>query len=82
MNFTAISLCVDSQRVFIVVVYYNIDSVRKLLDTPSCMKNLRFRKATCSFNRNFLLEIKIRLGYGLDDRGSIVFDSRRGLGQI
>jgi hypothetical protein len=32
----AITLCVASQRVFIVVtVYFVIDSVRKLLDTPS-----------------------------------------------
>jgi hypothetical protein len=35
--FAAISLCVASQRVFInvAVVYFVIDSVRKLLDTPS-----------------------------------------------
>jgi hypothetical protein len=33
----AITLCVASQRVFVVVaaVYFVIDSVRKLLDTPS-----------------------------------------------
>jgi uncharacterized protein HemY len=35
----AITLCVASQRVFIivvvVVVYFVVDSVRKLLDTPS-----------------------------------------------
>jgi hypothetical protein len=36
VSFAAITLCVDSQRVFIVVaVYFVIDSVRKLLDTPS-----------------------------------------------
>jgi hypothetical protein len=34
VGFAAISLCVASQRVFI-VVYFVIDSVRKLLDTPS-----------------------------------------------
>jgi hypothetical protein len=34
VRFTAITLCVASQRVFI-VVYFVIDSVRKLLDTPS-----------------------------------------------
>jgi uncharacterized membrane protein len=34
MSFAAITLCVASQRVFI-VVYFVIDSVRKLLDTPS-----------------------------------------------
>jgi hypothetical protein len=38
VNFVAITLCVASQRVFVVVfvvVYFIIDSVRKLLDTPS-----------------------------------------------
>jgi hypothetical protein len=36
VNFDAITLCVASQRVFIVVtVHFIIDSVRKLLDTPS-----------------------------------------------
>jgi hypothetical protein len=32
VSFAAITLCVASQRVFIVVVYFVIDSVRKLLD--------------------------------------------------
>jgi hypothetical protein len=35
VSFAVITLCVASQRVFIVVVYFIIDSVRKLLDTPS-----------------------------------------------
>jgi hypothetical protein len=37
VSFAAINLCVASQRVFIVdvVVYFVIDSVQKLLDTPS-----------------------------------------------
>jgi len=36
MSFVTTALCVASQRVFIVVVgYFVIDSVRKLLDTPS-----------------------------------------------
>jgi hypothetical protein len=34
MSFAVIALCVAYQRVF-VVVYFVIDSVRKLLDTPS-----------------------------------------------
>jgi hypothetical protein len=34
VNVANITLCVASQRVFI-VVYFVIDSVRKLLDTPS-----------------------------------------------
>jgi hypothetical protein len=36
VSFAAITLCVASQRVFIVVsVCFVIDSIRKLLDTPS-----------------------------------------------
>jgi len=40
VSFAAITLCVASQRVFslvvfVVAVYFFIDSVRKLLDTPS-----------------------------------------------
>jgi hypothetical protein len=35
VSFAAITLCVSSQRVLIVVVYFVFDSVRKLLDTPS-----------------------------------------------
>jgi hypothetical protein len=37
VSFATITLCVTSQRVFVVaaVVYFVIDSVRKLLDTPS-----------------------------------------------
>jgi hypothetical protein len=34
VSFNAITLCVASQRVFIVVVYFVIDSVRKLLEHP------------------------------------------------
>jgi uncharacterized protein HemY len=39
VGFSAITLCVASQQVFVVVVvvvlYFIIDSVQKLLDTPS-----------------------------------------------
>jgi hypothetical protein len=36
VNFDAITLCIVSERVFIAVsVYFVIDSVWKLLDTPS-----------------------------------------------
>jgi hypothetical protein len=37
VSFAAITLCVASQRVFIIVVvaYFVMHSVRKLLDTPS-----------------------------------------------
>jgi hypothetical protein len=37
VGFAAITLCVAPQLVFIVVVYFVIDSVRKLLDIPSYM---------------------------------------------
>jgi hypothetical protein len=35
VSFAAITLCVASQRVFIVAVYFVMESVRKLLATPS-----------------------------------------------
>jgi hypothetical protein len=35
VSFATITLCVASQRVFIVVVYFVTDLVQKLLDTPS-----------------------------------------------
>jgi hypothetical protein len=35
VSFAAIAFSVASQRVFVIVVYFVIDSVRKLLDTPS-----------------------------------------------
>jgi hypothetical protein len=38
VRFAAITLCVASQQVFTLVsVYFAIDSVRKLLDTPVCL---------------------------------------------
>jgi hypothetical protein len=41
VSFAAITLCVASQRVFIVVsTYFVMDSVRKLLDTPSYASRL------------------------------------------
>jgi hypothetical protein len=40
VSFAAITLCFSSQRVFIVVVCFVIDSLRKLLETPSYMQLL------------------------------------------
>jgi len=34
MSFVTITLCVASQRVFIVIVYFVINSFQKLLDIP------------------------------------------------
>jgi hypothetical protein len=36
-EFSTITLCVPSRRVFSVVIYFHYDSIRKLLDTPSYM---------------------------------------------
>jgi hypothetical protein len=38
VSFVAINLCVASQRVFVVVFDFVIDSVRKLLGMPSCFE--------------------------------------------
>jgi hypothetical protein len=35
VSFAVITLCVASQRVFVVLVYFVIDSVRKLSNIPS-----------------------------------------------
>jgi hypothetical protein len=46
VSFAAVTLCVAFQRVFIDVVYFVIDSVRKLLDTPS-YTHIRYVAVTC-----------------------------------
>jgi hypothetical protein len=43
VTFATITLCVASQRVFIVVVYFVIASVRKLLDTHSYLWTISYR---------------------------------------
>jgi len=35
VSFAALNICVASQRVFVVVVYFVMDSVLKFFDTPS-----------------------------------------------
>jgi hypothetical protein len=52
VSFAAITLCVASQRVFIVVVDFLMDSVRKLLDTSSYFDSLRVR--FCFYKREIL----------------------------
>jgi hypothetical protein len=37
VSFVAVTLCVAFQSVFVVDVYFVIDSVRKIMDTPSCV---------------------------------------------
>jgi len=50
VSFIAITLCVASQRVFIViVVYFVVDTVRKRLDTPSYYQIcVQFSMESCS----------------------------------
>jgi len=43
VSFAAITICVASQPVFVVVVYFVIDSVRKLLDSPSYALHSSYR---------------------------------------
>jgi hypothetical protein len=63
VSFAAITLCVASQRVFIivvVVVYFVIDSFRTLLDTPSYARIV---------NYPVFQKLSVRTeAYGLDQR--------------
>jgi hypothetical protein len=58
VSFGAITLFVASQRLFVVVAYFVIDSVRKLLDTPSytckaCQSNVNTFSAINNLNTPF-----------------------------
>jgi ABC-type uncharacterized transport system fused permease/ATPase subunit len=46
VSFATVTLCVASQGVFVfvVVIYFIIDSVRKLLDTPSYISQKKYLK--------------------------------------
>jgi hypothetical protein len=83
VSFAAITFCVASQRVF-VVVYFVIDLVRKLLDTPSYFIPLgqsTFLLALFSAALSFVLEpwwLSRCSDYGWTI-GVLGFDSRRGL---
>jgi hypothetical protein len=66
VSFAAITLCVASQRVFI-VVYFVIGLVRKLLDTPSYSMHDRDEKCIK------ILVGKRKVKHHLGDRG---FDGR------
>jgi hypothetical protein len=57
MIFAAITLCVASQQVFIVVVvHFFIESVRKLLDTPSCKMRSPFFCAESTVTNTMYLQ--------------------------
>jgi hypothetical protein len=63
VSFAAINLCVASQLVFIVVivavVYFVIDSVRKLLDTPSYVSDLLLTSRLLLFHTPVLLQASL-----------------------
>jgi hypothetical protein len=61
VRFAAITLCVASQRVFIVVVYFVIDSVRKLLVTPSYSIKGRENLLTSWVTNRFLITVLRRV---------------------
>jgi hypothetical protein len=49
VSFAAIALSVASQQVFIVLVVHVIDSVRKILDTPSYVLKSTNDEVSCCF---------------------------------
>jgi hypothetical protein len=57
VSFVSIILCVASQRVFIIVVYFVIDSVRKLLGTPSYATSDLYHFATPQGEKFLLQEL-------------------------
>jgi hypothetical protein len=62
VSFAAITLCVASRRVFI-VVYFVIDSVRKLLDTPSYTSSSNtYTEAGNQYEHRFLYNCVAQLG--------------------
>jgi hypothetical protein len=84
VNFAAITLCIASQRVFIVVVYFVIDSVRKVLDAPSYTLQIFSLCSLLQYLATWFLHFSTLassvaaaaqsvewLGYKLEGRGSI-----------
>jgi len=58
--FAAITLCVASQRAFIIVsVYFVIDSVLKLLDTPSYTSRAKSSKELMIYRRSLVQSFQI-----------------------
>jgi hypothetical protein len=56
VSFAAVTLCVASQRVFIFVVYFVIDSVQKLLNSPSWFTVWKCRHLAVTCHRPAILK--------------------------
>jgi hypothetical protein len=81
VSFAAVTLCVASQRVSIVVVYFVVHSVRKLLDTPLY---ILYTTYNFTFEKDYRPRAVIAqpvwrwaTGWTI---GILRFDSRQGLG--
>jgi len=61
VSFAVITRCVVSQRVFIIVVYFIIDSVRKLLDIPPYVYNLSFHATNMSSRSRKYVKVNLSL---------------------
>jgi hypothetical protein len=89
VSFATITLCVASQR--LLIVYFIIDSVRKLLDTPSYPYSYSLQRgitfevlplSSCALSPTMLplLETFLQLWATGWTIGVLGFDSQRGLG--
>jgi hypothetical protein len=79
--FVAITLCVASQRVFIVVnVYFVINSVRKLLDTPSSLTRIPPKhKSLALFKRlHIIVSTYIFIGRSIRTQDGVTQSSNSG----
>jgi hypothetical protein len=61
---------VVSQRVYIVVVYFVIDSVRKLLDTPSYKRNVDILKELKLYGKKNMQWVCLLQYFNREDGGS------------
>jgi hypothetical protein len=68
VSFAAISLCVASEQVFIVSVYFIIDLVRKLLDTTSYLTDVLLHVFI------FIRQSKIRFHIHTEEKSENVLD--------
>jgi hypothetical protein len=71
VSFGAITLCVASSRVFIFVVYFFIDSVRKLLSTPTDRPTLCCAIVTVGLWEFYVLSVPTKLTNNIAAKGKV-----------